>query len=104
MEEEIFRYILADRIDDIRATFEIDETFQIKGMRFNDTNNIVEAIQGAIIMRKDPSIKGSILKEVLGLEYSVDQVLDGKFDPLIRIMLKHTAAMDYEGEHRVDLN
>lgn len=100
----IFVSILADRIEHLRDDFEIDPDFQIKGMRFYNTAYAVESIEGAILVRKNPQMRGLVVQEAMGLEFDENQILDGAFDPLIRIMLKHLASMDYEGEHRVDFN
>ena len=104
MDEEIFVSLLADRIDSIRPSIEIDEDYQRRGPRFTSTPYIVEAIQGAIIMRKNPQIKGSILQESIGLEFDPYQVEGGKFDTMIRTVMKHLAQMDYESENRIDLS
>ena len=104
MNDGIFLDLLADRIDSIRVLFDIDRDHQLKGRRFNDTEYVIEAIQGAIIIRKNKKIREAVLKESMGLEYDPDQVMDGKYDPLIRIVLKHLSEMDYESENRIDMN
>lgn len=104
MDEEIFVMLLADRVDSIRVVFDIDEDYQIKGVRFNNTEYVVEAIQGAILMRKNPKIRGPVLQESMGLEFDPAQVESGQYDQLVRSVLKHLAIMDFESENRVDLN
>lgn len=104
MDEEIFVMLLADRIDQLRLTFDIDEDYQLKGPRFLSTAYVVEAIQGSIVMRKNPRIRGAVLKESVGLEFDPAQVESGQFDAIIRIVLKHLACLDFEIENRVDLN
>jgi len=104
MHDDFFRSILEDRINSIRKTFSIDEDYQMRGQRFKSTGYATEAVEGSIIMRKNRNIKGSIIQEAMGLDFDPNQILDGKFDPLIRTILKHLASMDFEAENRLDRN
>lgn len=104
MDEEFFVMLLADRVDQLRVVFDIDEDYQLKGPRFNSTEYVVEAIQGAILMRKNPRIKGPVFQEAMGLEFDPAQIESGQYDQLVRSVLKQLSIMDFESENRVDLN
>lgn len=100
----IFLEALERRINELRENTELDPKTHLDGWRYWDTAYIIEGIQGAIIVKNDPNIKGPILKETHGLDFDYSQVLSGAYDNLINTVLDEFARRDFLAENSLDLH
>jgi len=102
--EVAFLNALRNRIALLRDTIEINSQKQIKGKRFNDTEYVIEGVQGAVLAQNDPEVNALGLNYAKGLSFDNIQVISGNYDKLIKMILIELAKMDFEFETSIDLH
>lgn len=100
----IFIEALERKINELRDNTELNPEMYKAGWRYKDNAYIIEGIQGAIIAKNDPNIKGPILPQTHGLDFDISQVLSGAYDELINYILDEFARRDFLAENSLDLH